>query len=55
MFHMKKILDYFYIFSKLSTSLVLVTLIIIIISYVFYNSYKGVDKDNNTKSGINDI
>lgn len=42
---MSKITEYFYIFSKLTTSLVLF-LIIIVMGYAFFNSYQGID-DNN--------
>ena len=42
---MTKITEYFYIFSKLTTSLVLF-LIIIILGYAFFKSYQGID-DNN--------
>ena len=42
---MTKITEYFYIFSKLTTSLVLF-LIIIVMGYVFFKSYQGID-DNN--------
>ena len=42
---MTKITEYFYIFSKLTTSLVLF-LIIIIMGYAFFKSYQGID-DNN--------
>ena len=41
---MSKITDYFYIFSKLTTSLVLL-IIIIMLGYALVNSYKNVDKD----------
>ncbi len=42
---MTKITEYFYIFSKLTTSLVLF-LIIIVMGYAFFKSYQGID-DNN--------
>ena len=42
---MSKITEYFYIFSKLTTSLVLF-LIIIVMGYAFFKSYQGID-DNN--------
>ena len=42
---MTKITEYFYIFSKLTTSLVLF-LIIILMGYAFFKSYQGID-DNN--------
>ena len=42
---MGKITEYFYIFSKLTTSLVLF-LIIIVMGYAFFKSYQGID-DNN--------
>ena len=42
---MTKITEYFYIFSKLTTSLVLL-LIIIVMGYAFFKSYQGID-DNN--------
>ena len=41
---MIKIINYFYIFSKLTTSLVLVV-IILIMGYALINSYKNVDKN----------
>ena len=43
---MKKLTDYFYIFSKLTTSLVLV-IIIFIMGAVLFNSYKDRDKTSN--------
>ena len=42
--HMIKIIDYFYIFSKLTTSLVLI-IIIFIMGYALINSYQDVDKN----------
>ncbi len=42
---MTKITEYFYIFSKLTTSLVLF-LIIIVMGYAFFKSYQGIDDDN---------
>ena len=42
---MTKITEYFYIFSKLTTSLVLF-LIIVVMGYAFFKSYQGID-DNN--------
>ena len=42
---MTKITEYFYIFSKFTTSLVLF-LIIIVMGYAFFKSYQGID-DNN--------
>ena len=42
---MTKITEYFYIFSKLTTSLVLF-IIIIVMGYAFFKSYQGID-DNN--------
>ncbi|MDC0056736.1 hypothetical protein OAJ74_01155 [Alphaproteobacteria bacterium] len=42
---MTKITEYFYIFSKLTTSIVLL-LIIIVLGYAFFKSYQGID-DNN--------
>jgi len=42
---MTKITEYFYIFSKLTTSLVLL-LIIIVMGYAFFKSYQGIDDDN---------
>ena len=42
---MSKITEYFYIFSKLTTSLVLF-LIIIVMGYAFFNSYQGIDNNN---------
>ncbi|MDC0226840.1 hypothetical protein OAK12_01865, partial [Alphaproteobacteria bacterium] len=48
---MSKYMDYFYIFSKLTTSIVLI-LIIIILGYSLVNSYQGIDKASiklNTK------
>ena len=42
---MTKFTEYFYIFSKLTTSLVLF-LIIIVMGYAFFKSYQGID-DNN--------
>ena len=40
--YMKKIIDYLFIFSKLTTSLIML-LIIIIFSYLLYSSYKNID------------
>jgi len=42
---MTKITEYFYIFSKLTTSLVLF-LIIIVMGYAFFKSYQGIDNNN---------
>ena len=42
---MTKITEYFYIFSKLTTSLVLF-LIIIVMGYAFFKSYQGIDYNN---------
>ena len=41
---MKRIIEYFYIFSKLTTSLVLI-IIIFIMGYALLRSYKNIDKD----------
>ena len=41
-----KVSQYFYIFSKLSTSLILLFLIFIL-GYALYNSYQNVDKAQN--------
>jgi len=43
---MKKILDYLYVFSKLSTSFILL-FILIIFGYFFYISYKNQETSNN--------
>ena len=43
---MKKILDYLYIFSKLSTSFILL-FILIIFGYFFYLSFKNQETSNN--------
>ena len=48
---MKKIVDYLYIFSKLSTSFILL-LILIIFGYFFYISFKNQDKSDDLKSEI---
>ena len=42
---MKKIIEYFYIFSKLTTSFIMF-LIIFILGYLLYNSYKNIDQTN---------
>ena len=43
---MEKLSQYFYVFSKLTTSLILLT-IIFIMGYALYNSYQSIDKSNN--------
>ena len=43
---MKKIFDYLYIFSKLSTSFILL-FILLIFGYFFYSSYKNQEISNN--------
>ena len=48
---MKKILDYVYIFSKLSTSFILL-FILIIFGYFFYISFKNQEKSNNDQSEL---
>ena len=48
---MKKILDYLYIFSKLSTSFILL-FILIIFGYFFYISFKNQEISNNDQSEL---
>ena len=48
---MKKTLDYLYIFSKLSTSLILL-FILIVFGYFFYISYKNQETSNNDQSEL---
>ena len=43
---MKKTLEYLYIFTKLSTSFILL-LCILVFGYFFYASYKNQEKSNN--------
>ena len=43
---MSKFIQYFYIFSKLTTSLVFF-LIIIIMGYIMFRSYQGIDSEQN--------
>ena len=45
---MKKTLEYVYIFSKLSTSFILL-LVILILCYFFYTGFKNQEKSNNDK------
>ena len=52
---MTKITEYFYIFSKLTTSLVLF-LIIIVMGYAFFKSYQGIDdNDVNLENKISSL
>ena len=44
--HMNKITNYFYIFSKLTTSLVLL-FIVFLMGYALFNSYKDVEITNS--------
>lgn len=48
---MKKTLEYFYIFSKLSTSFILL-LCILILGYFFYMSFKNQEKTNNDQAEV---
>ena len=48
---MKKILDYLYVFSKLSTSFILL-FILIILGYFFYVSFKNQEISNNDQSEL---
>ena len=48
---MKKILDYLYIFSKLSTSFILL-FILLIFGYFFYISFKNQETSNNDQSEL---
>ena len=48
---MKKTLDYLYIFSKLSTSFILL-FILIVFGYFFYISYKNQETSNNDQSEL---
>jgi predicted PurR-regulated permease PerM len=48
---MKKILDYLYIFSKLSTSLILL-FILLVFGYLFYISFKNQEISNNDQSEL---
>ena len=48
---MKKILDYLYIFSKLSTSFILL-FILLIFGYFFYISFKNQEISNNDQSEL---
>ena len=43
---MMKVSQYFYIFSKFTTSLILL-LLVFILGYALYNSYQNVDKAHN--------
>ena len=48
---MKKIVDFLYIFSKLSTSFILL-LILLIFGYLFYISFKNQEVSNNDQSEL---
>ena len=58
---MKKIVDYFYVFSKISTSLILL-LALLTLGYFFYLSYEEQEdvylnqnnKDNSLQDSVND-
>ena len=48
---MKKTLEYFYIFSKLSTSFILL-LCVLLLGYFFYMSFKNQEKTNNDQAEV---
>ena len=54
MIHMKSIIEYFYIFSKLTTSLVLI-IIIFVMGYALFRSYKNIDEEVVSLEGDYDI
>ena len=49
-FLMHKFSNYFYIFSKLTTSFIL-CLLIFFLGYALYNSYQGIDKNSENIDG----